>query len=581
MKYKWAALLLLTSLIAQHCAKQTAPTGGPKDETPPILLKSTPAHESVKVTKDEIELTFDEFVQLNNARDQIIITPSVGKKFEALAKKNKVILKLNTPLQANTTYNVNFRESIQDLTEKNPASVKLAFSTGSYIDSLGVTGRVVDILSEKDASNYIVALALASDTLNIFKHTATWITLTNKQGRFALENLKEGTYFLYAFDDKNKNLIVDSKSEKYAFKGEPLTLQTNLDSVKLNSFKLDVSPMRLISSRPTFSYYNIRLSKSITDYSLTEPQDSIPVYSMLDTDLTSIKVYNSIGTFDSLQVRLQAMDSMQSKIDTLIYLKFSKKESSKDKLTAKMESCNLYEDNSTLKAIVSFSKPMTFFNPDSLYIQADSVTRITFMKEDFIWNTSQTQLTISKRLEAAPKGTAAKAVNSQTKADAKVKGKPLYKTSPPEPNSTSPSKEEEKPTKLINQIILAKGSIISVENDSIPKLTSPIKIVRSQDTGIIITKVESKENFILQLINKNFQVVEEIINKKDHRFANLTAGTYLLRLIIDKNGNGKWDAGNYTAKKEPEPIVFYKNPKNIKDINLKANWEVGPLLVTY
>lgn len=580
MKYKWATVLILISLIVQQCAKQTAPTGGPKDETPPILLKSTPAHESVKVTKDEIELTFDEFVQLNNARDQIIITPSVGKKFEALAKKNKVILKLNTSLEANTTYNVNFRESIQDLTEKNPASVKLAFSTGTYIDSLGVTGRVVDILSEKDASNYIVALALASDTFNIFKHPATWITLTNKQGRFALENLKEGTYFLYAFDDKNKNLIVDSKSEKYAFKSEPITLHTNLDSVKLNSFKMDASAMKLISSRPTFSYYNIRLSKSITDYSLTEPKDSIPIYSMIDTDLTSIKVFNSIGAFDSLQVRLQALDSMQSKIDTLFYLKFNKKESTKDKLTAKIESCNLYEDNSTLKAIVSFSKPMTFFNPDSLYIQVDSVTRTAFAKEDFIWNTSQTQLTISKRLEVASKETVANGVTLPSKTDQRTKSKALDKTGPSEPNSTSLTKEE-KPVKLINQIILAKGSIISVENDSISKLTSPIKTVRSQDTGIIITKVESQENFILQLVNKNFLLVEEVVNKKDQRFTNLPAGTYLLRLIIDKNKNGKWDAGDYADKQEPEPIVFYKNPKNIKDINLKANWEVGPLLVTY
>lgn len=580
MKHKWAVLLLLTSLLAQHCAKQTAPTGGPKDETPPKLLKSTPAHEATSVTKDQVELSFDELVQLNNARDQIIITPSVGKKFEALAKKNKVTLKLNTPLQANTTYNINFRESIQDITERNPASVKLAFSTGTYIDSLAITGRIVDILSDKDAPNYIVGLAPLSDTLNIFKHSATWITLSNDQGRFALENLKEGTYFLYAFDDKNKNLIVDSKSEKYAFKSEPVILQTNLDSVKLNSFKMDASAMKLISSRPTFSYYNIRLSKSITDYSVREPNDSIAIYSMADADRTSIKVYNSIGTFDSLHVRLQAMDSLESKIDTLVYLKFSKKESTKDKLSAKIESCNLYEDNSTLKAIVSFSKPMTFFNPDSLFIQVDSATRTTFMKEDFVWNSSQTQLTISKRLETAPTETATKGVSSQTKPDPRAKGKSLDKTGLTESNLTS-TKEEQKPLKMINQLVFAKSSIISVENDSIPRLTSTIKTVKTEDTGILLTKVESQESFVLQLINKNFQVVEEIINKKEHRFTNLTAGTYLLRLLIDINKNGKWDAGDYAIKQEPEPIVFYKNPKNVKDINLKANWEVGPLLITY
>lgn len=580
MKLKWAVLLLLTSFLVQRCAKQTAPTGGPQDETPPTLLKSTPAHKAIRVAKDQVELTFDELIQLNNARDQIIITPSVGKKFEALAKKNKVTLKLNALLQANTTYNINFRESIQDITERNPASVKLAFSTGAYIDSLAITGRIVDILSDKDAPNYIVGLTPLSDTLNIFKNPAMWITLSNKQGRFSLENLKEGTYFLYAFDDKNKNLIVDSKSEKYAFKSEPVILQTNLDSIKLSSFKMDGGPMKLMSSRPTFSYYNIRLSKSITDYSVREPNDSIAIYSMADTDRTSIKVYNSIGTFDSLRVRLQAIDSLESKIDTLIYLKFSKKESTKDKLSAKIESCNLYEDNSTLKAIVSFSKPMTFFNPDSLYIQVDSVTRTAFVKEDFVWNSSQTQLSISKRLETTPSETAVKGVSAQTKSDPRAKGKIADKTGITEPNSTSLT-EKQVPDKIINQIVLAKGSIISVENDSIPRLTSSIKTVKTQDTGILLTKVESEENFILQLINKNFQVVEEIVNKKEHRFTNLTAGTYLLRLLIDKNKNGKWEAGHYLNKQEPEPIVFYKNSKNVKDINLKANWEVGPLLITY
>lgn len=583
MKYKWAIVLLLISLVAQQCARQTAPTGGPQDETSPILLRSLPTHEQTQVSKNELELIFDEFVQLNNPRDQIIITPSVGNKFEAIAKKNKVIVKLNSALAPNTTYSINFRESIQDLTEKNPATVKIAFSTGTYIDSLAITGRVVDILTNKDASNYTVALAPASDTFNIFKHSASWITLTNKQGRFSLENLKQGNYFLYAFDDRNKNLIVDSKSEKYAFRSDTLALTSNQDSIRLYSYKLDVSTLKLVSSRPTFSYFNIKLSKSITNYSLTEEKDSIPLYSMLDSDLSSIKIFNSIGLFDSLQVRLQATDSIESKIDTLLYLKFSqKKEITKDKLSTKTEMCNVYEDNSMFTAILSFSKPMTYFNPDSIYIQVDSLTRTNFTKENFTWNNSQTKLTISKRLEVK-----SKELNSEEKhakpIDPKVKAKSLDKKGLPldDIKSLNNPTSEPKTPKSINQLILAKGSILSVENDSIAKQVISIKSIKPQDTGIIITKVGASENFILQLLSKNLQVVDEVKNIKEHRFANLTPGGYEIRLLMDLNKNGKWDPGDYVKMIEPEPIVFYKNSKNIKDINLKANWEVGPLLITY
>jgi len=563
MKYKWPAILILISFIAQQCAKQTVPTGGPKDETPPTLIRSIPTNEQTNFTKGELELTFDELIQLNNASEQIIITPSVGKKFEALAKKNKVTLKLNATLLPNTTYNINFRESIQDITEKNPAKAKIAFSTGSYIDSLSITGSVYDILTDKEASNYTIALTEATDTFNIYKHPGSWITLTNKKGRFILENLKQGTYILYTFDDRNRNIIADSKSEKHGFKSGVINLDKNLDSVRLYSYKIDTSPIKLISSRPTFNYFNIRLSKSITNYSLTDPADSLHLYSMIDTDLSTIKVYNSFGSFDSLQIRLQATDSIQSKIDTLLYMKFNKKESTKDKLVAKIESSNLYEDNSMLSIIVSFSKPMTYLNSDSVYIQEDSLTRITFTKNDLSWNESQTKLTISKRHEIKP-AEPPKNTGPQSKTKAVVT-----------------SEDSSKPPKVYNQLVLAKGSFISVENDTITRITSQLKIVRKQDTGIIITKVDCTENFILHLVDRNMQVIDAVINEKEYRFTNLPAGVYLLRLLIDKNKNEKWDAGNFSSKTDAEPTVFYKNPKGLKEINLKANWEVGPLLISY
>src|SRR5690606_38763439 len=117
MKTNFPIYLIITLSLLWGCAKQTTPTGGEKDEIPPTLLKSNPPNRQTNFNKNEIELTFDELVQVNNPRDQIIITPAIGKKFEAEARKNRVILKLNGELKENTTYTIMFREAVQDITE--------------------------------------------------------------------------------------------------------------------------------------------------------------------------------------------------------------------------------------------------------------------------------------------------------------------------------------------------------------------------------------------------------------------------------------------------------------------------------
>ncbi|HEU5292640.1 MAG TPA: Ig-like domain-containing protein [Cyclobacteriaceae bacterium] len=555
MKHKWIFILLATSLLVQQCAKQTAPTGGPKDTIAPQLESSNPEKNGVNFKSDEIQLTFDEPVQLNNPREQLIITPGVGKKFELTTRKNKVILKLNATLQENTTYNINFRESIQDLTEKNPAKVKLAFSTGSYIDSLSITGHVTDVLTDQKLKNYTVAMVQAIDTFNIFKHPASWISITDDAGKFSIENLKPGDYFLYAFEDRNKNLIVDSKTEKYGFKNDNITLTKKTDSVKLSVFKLDASNLKLLSARPTFAYFNIRTSKSLVDYKLSPESNSEKILSVQESDLSTIKVYNTIPGLDSLQARLQASDSIGNKIDTLLYIKFAKKESTKDKFSVNIESPTLNEHKSLLTATVHYSKPVIDFNTDSIYIQVDSVNRITFSKNDFTWNTQLTKLSIRKKLDAISK--------------------------PPVAQPTQKSGGRMLQEKKNENFVLTKGSALSVEGDTIIRASTPVKKIIAEELASVSVKIQTKENFILQLLDKNYKLIEESANIKNHIFENITPGTYFMRIIIDVNKNGKWDAGNYKNRTQPEPIVYYTNPKGGKDIYLKANWQVGDLLISY
>lgn len=557
MKIRWI-LFLMISLLVMQCAKQTAPTGGPKDETPPKLKESYPKHEQTNFKGDRIELFFDEAIQLDNPREQIIITPTVGKKFEVTANKSRVTINLNARLQENTTYNINFREAIKDLTEKNPANIKLAFSTGDYIDSLNINGKVFDALTEKIQSNYMVALAEASDTLNIFKQPATWLTLTNKKGFFSLENLKPGKYFIYAFDDRSKNLIVDSKSEAYGFIGQYFDLQKNLDSLKINTFKLDISQLKLLSARTTFAYFNIRFSKSLINYTVTSTDSTQKVYSSLDPDLTTLKLYNTIPDRDSLQIKVHAKDSLGTTVDTLLFMKFPKKEATRDKLTVTLDKATVTESNSLFSSQITFSKPIVVFTPDSMKIEIDSVTRLAFSETEYTWNENRTQLNLLKKVDLA----AIFPVDTTTKEKAKPK--------------SSPSTQQKKA-----QLVLRPAAFISVERDSTKLQAVPLTQVKLESTGIIEASVRTSENFIVQLINKSGKIVGERLNEKDPVFENLPPDGYRIRVIIDRNKNGKWDPGNFSTKTEPEPIIYYQNMKGVKDLSLKANWTLDKLLITY
>lgn len=560
----------MISLVMLQCAKQTAPTGGPKDETPPKLRASFPKHKQVNFQGDRIELSFDEPIQLNNPREQIIITPSVGKDFEVTFNKNRVTIQLKQRLQANTTYTVNLREAVQDLTEKNPANEKIAFSTGTYLDSLKITGKIIDAISEIPPKSYTVALAEQSDTFNIFKHPASWITQTDKKGKFALENLKPGKYILYAFNDKSKNMLVDSKSETYGFISTPLDLTKNLDSLVIRTFKADLTPLKLMTARQTFAYYNLRFSKSLQDFSLSAVDSLTQVYSILETDVTTLKIFNTFPSLDSIRVKVHAVDSMNFTVDTLLYVKFPKKDATKDKFTAGITYANANENNSILSAQLTFAKPIATFNPDSIYIEIDSLTQLPFATTDFSWNENKTRITISKKIDLTrlfPKDTATmKPPGIKENAGKEQTGKPTKAI------SASPA---------ITQLMARPKTFISVEGDSSGILNTPIKYITLESTAIVEAEVKTNSNFILQLVTKTGKLVYEVRNQKKFTFENLPPETYQLRLIADLNNNGKWDPGNFSTKTEPEPIIYYRNPKGIKDISLKANWTLGPLLITY
>ncbi len=562
--------LFFSILLLAGCAKQTQPTGGPKDETPPELISSNPSAKTVNFKGDKVELTFSELIQLNKPKEQIIISPLV-KETETTYRNNKLILTFKSKLQDSTTYSINFREAVQDLTEKNPATnLKLAFSTGSFLDSLSISGVCFDLLTNKAINDVTVAVHYKNDTFNIFKHKAEIITKTDASGKFSIENLKPAKYFVYAFVDKNKNLFIDSKSEKYGFLSELISLKESLKDITLPLIALDARPLKLISARPYQNYFNIKLNKSFESYTVKYSNNK-PSASAIGEDLSSIKLYKTFEIQDSIQTSFSLRDSVGNQIDTTLYVKFNapNKEVRLDKFNTSVDKPVVILKDQELTTTVVFSKPIKTILYDSIYFEIDSLTRYTFIPEEVKIDSQKLTLSLKKKF---PPGTFLTKEEREQKAAVKKVG--LQGEAP----DTSSVKVTE--PKIIKELILANAALISIDNDSSTIFNDKPSYYKEEDLGIIIVETKTlAPHYFIDVLDTKGKIIQRVTNKNTYSFKDLIPGDYILRMTIDKNANGEWDVANYLLKQESEPIYFYYGENSEQKFSLKANWELGPLLI--
>ena len=170
------SIFILYQLITS-CANPGSPTGGPRDTIPPIRTNTVPEHKSTNYKGQSILLEFDERIKTDNIKDQLIITPLTESDYEIIIKKNTIKLNFEEPFKDSTTFTLNFRESIQDITESNPTDDnKFTFSTGSFIDSLSITGYVKELLTYDTIENVVVGMYNAYDTITIYNGSPYYFT---------------------------------------------------------------------------------------------------------------------------------------------------------------------------------------------------------------------------------------------------------------------------------------------------------------------------------------------------------------------------------------------------------------------
>ena len=238
-------LLLIFSILVHSCARVGSPNGGLKDTLAPRFLSSNIDTTRVNVRRDikELRIDFDEYITLKDINKNLNISPPIENITRILPSNiaNKFLLiQWSDTLQANTTYNFNFGNSIADNSESNVMRYfNFAFSTGEKLDDLYISGEVKDafaITKQNNSENkMVVGMYQLKDTIN-YKKKPYYITKVDDDGYYELNYLAQGKYKIIAFDDDNGNSIYDPGKEKIGFRKDTVNIEKSISGLNLKLY---------------------------------------------------------------------------------------------------------------------------------------------------------------------------------------------------------------------------------------------------------------------------------------------------------------------------------------------------------
>jgi uncharacterized protein (DUF2141 family) len=486
-----------------------------------------PENFTINFKAEKFRLYFDELIKLEDVQNQLVVSPPLKNAPEITPqggprKYIEVIIK--DTLRENTTYTFNFGQSIVDNNEGNPNSfLTYVFSTGTYIDSLTLSGAVKDAFNKK-ADQFISVMLYEMDSTytdsTIYRNPPNYIASTGDSlPLFQLNNLRAGKYALIALKDVNKNHLFNQKQDKIGFLEDTITI-------------------------PTDSTYLLNLFLEEPDYSV-----SVPSYVAKNRIIFG---YQGDGEDIQIETLTQLPDSVQTKI-----LKDREKDTLNYWITpTDIDSIIFTIANTKLELIDTFTVKTRKLALDSLTLS--SGVRGKFNFEDTFSllantpivavDTSKIGLVVSDSL-LAPYSYVLDTVENKIDFDFDIEPNQRYRFS------------------------LLPGAVsdfFGIQNDSLDYVISTSGYADYGNLRMTLGGAV-KYPLILQLTNEKGELQREIIapESKIFEFSNLEPGNYVVRVIFDDNGNGKWDTGSYLKKLQPERISYYPDV-----IEVRANWEL-------
>lgn len=513
--FTWCALFAVCS-----CALIVAPTGGPKDTTPPKVEKEYPANKTTSFNDTKISIRFDEYIQLKDADEQIVISPPMEQKPEFEISGKSLNIKFKSPLKTSTTYTINFGNSITDNHEGTVlGNYSYVFSTGPSIDTLNIKGAVYYSFNNKPEKGLSICLYPVdsfSDS-TIYKKRPYYFTKTNEAGQFAINNLPAETFKLVVFKDDNKNLKYD-KNELIGFYPTNVIPSDTLTLSNIFYFKPDAYPINYLLdtfSRETgaFTFVVHKPNKQVI-----KPAVNVPYYTWYKEGkehIDTILLYSSAWKSDSV-----LFDISTETLPVLI----------KPRKTNRISK---FEIQVKKEVELNDSVLITFNHPYSTFISDTSRIRL---KEDSV-------IVRPVFIEASDK----------------EKLKLFY-----------PWKE-----KVKYSLEFKDSAITDIygQYSKRSKTSWTAKGIKDYSTlALSFVYPNDKEQYIIQLSNEGeTKLLKELVltGSATYNLEYILPGKYIIKIIRDSNKNGKWDNGDYQSKTQPEKVFYYTEV-----LTLRAYWDL-------
>ena len=599
MSLKNSIIIFTTALLAAACASMGTPDGGPYDEAPPIFLTSTPASNATNASENKITLEFDEFIKLQNAYEKIVVSPPQMQQPEIKANGKRITVELLDSLKPSTTYTIDFNDAIADNNESNALEAfSFVFSTGATVDTLGVSGTVLEASNLEPIKGILVGIH--SDLSDSAFRTKPFdrISRTDSRGRFTMRGMAPGKYRIYALADANGNYRFDQKSEKIAYLDSLIipyatpswrydTIwhdSTTVDSIKrvpyirlqpdnivLRAFQVPLKQQYLVKN-PREKHNSFKLFFS-------EAADTLPTIRGLDFDADDAFVVENNVTNDTIlywikdstiynrdtltvEVTYMSPDSMEiyhPRSDTVRLIP----RKSRARVLAEEKQKFEEEEKAFLKA-ARREKGYDKNNPPK-YIPPVEALKIRNNISSSMDLSTNCTLTFEQPLAAID--TAAIHVNIIV--DSVPKAIPYVFRQSEKNIRDYIIYAEWRPGEKYN-ITIDSAAFEGIYGNTSKAINQEMKFKTLDEYSVLhLTIPRTGNEAVVELLNKEGNPVASQRTENNRcSFYFINPQVYYIRLFMDSNGNGKWDTGNYDEKLQPEKVYYYPRP-----IELRAMFE--------
>lgn len=565
-------LPVIISLLIFSCANPVSPGGGPKDEEPPVVVETNPENYTTGFSDNEIEIEFNEFVQLDNPTGQIIISPPLQEIPGYKMRGKSLHMEFQEELWSNATYTIFFGNAIKDITENNPlGDFQYVFSTGVSLDSMEVFGQVIDAHTLTPRENIMVMMYRSLYDSVPMKERPYYVSKTDQHGHFRLSNMADTIYRIFALKDANSNYIYDLPNEEIAFIDTLLkpyqAFTMEIDSTLADS--LPVDSLRRATMRNDKRFKILRLFDEIDSTqklikAVAETPDKVKIIYHFPTIKPEIEVLKPKGiknwkteewnpSRDTLICWLQdiKVDSLVIAIsDTATVLDTVELALRKPKEEEKPE-----EDEQEIK-----EKPSLNFNTN--------IDRGRLMLEKNVrFEASEPVITHDFSSILFVEGTDTLSQVLQISFTDSLKRNFLFEYNW-KPDSSY-------------RLMIPDSALISSYGHSHDTLDYRFNVPSPDNFGNVSITVESHDttaNYIVQIVKPGKDkesIVREQHNRMEPRFdfIYVKPGKYRVKLIIDRNNNGRWDSGQYLKGIQPEEVHYLE-----KEIEVRAKWDLEETL---